>query len=155
MCASGTCMTKPPSRIISLESSLNALIDPILNGEVNIKADGELLMEVRAEGDAMEVTQCLYKGVDGKVGASEAGVAVKFKNMDGMATVGRCGAQGTSPSHKKASGMLASPSQRDTFLLPKALKDTKSAWNKKMTMTRPHTEHVKHLHRVFILELLR
>jgi hypothetical protein len=44
-----------------------------------------------------------------------------------MATVGRCGAQGTSPSHKKAAGMLKSPSQRHTLLLPEAVKDTKSA----------------------------
>ena len=89
MCASGTCMTKPPSRIILLESSLNVLINLILNREVNIKADGELLTEVRAEGDAMEVTQCLYEGVDGKVGASEAGVVVKFKNTDGNGNSGR------------------------------------------------------------------
>jgi hypothetical protein len=75
-------MTKPPSRITLLESSLNALIDLILNGKINVKADRELLMEVRAEGDGMEVTQGLYKGVDGKVRALEAGTAVKFENTD-------------------------------------------------------------------------
>jgi hypothetical protein len=82
-------MTKPPSRIISLESSLNTLINAISNGEVNVEADGELLTEVRAEGDAMEVTKCLYEGVDGKVGATEAGVAVKFENTNGNGDSGQ------------------------------------------------------------------
>jgi hypothetical protein len=82
-------MTKPPSGITSLESSLNVLIDLISNGKINIKADRELLTEVRAEGDGVEVTQGLYKGVDGKVRASEAGVAVKFKNTDGNGDSGQ------------------------------------------------------------------
>jgi hypothetical protein len=82
-------MTKPPSRIISLESHLNTLINTISNREVNVKADRELLTEVRPEGDAMEVTKRLYKGVDGKVGATEAGVAVKFKYTDGNGDSGQ------------------------------------------------------------------
>ena len=65
------------------------LIDAISNGEVNVEADRELLTEVRAEGDAMEVTKRLYEGVDGKVGATEAGVAVKFENTDGKGNSGQ------------------------------------------------------------------
>jgi hypothetical protein len=76
-------MMKPPSRIISLASHLNMLINTISNREVNVKADRELLTEVRLEGDAMEVTKRLYKGVDGKVGVMEAGVVVQFEYIDG------------------------------------------------------------------------
>jgi hypothetical protein len=31
----------------------------------------------------MEVTEGLNEGVDGEMGASEAGIAIKFKNTDG------------------------------------------------------------------------
>jgi hypothetical protein len=55
-----------------------------LNGQINIEADRELLPEVRAKGDAVEVAERLYKGVDGKVGASEAGIAIKFENANGI-----------------------------------------------------------------------
>lgn len=55
--ASRTCMTKPPSQIIALEGSLNALINTVANGEVHIEADRELLTKVRAEGDAVEIAE--------------------------------------------------------------------------------------------------
>src|SRR5271170_3937389 len=56
-------------------------------------------------------------------------------------TVGRCGAQGTRPSRKKAAGTLTSPSRRDTFLLPEAVKDMNSARNKKMTMSHANAKY--------------
>jgi hypothetical protein len=83
MNASRACMTKPPSRITALESSLNLLINMVANGEVHVEADRELLTKVRAKGDALEITERLDKGVNCKMGAAEAGIAVKFKNTDG------------------------------------------------------------------------
>jgi hypothetical protein len=76
-------VTKPPFRITALESSLDALINKVANGEVHVKADRELLPKVRAEGNAVEIAERLDKGVDCEMRAAEARIAVKFKNTDG------------------------------------------------------------------------
>jgi hypothetical protein len=37
--AAWTCVTKPPSMIVALQSGLDALIEAVANGEVDIKTD--------------------------------------------------------------------------------------------------------------------
>ena len=59
-----TGMTKPPSWIIMLENNFNMLINAVANEEVDVKAVRELLTKIRLEGGAMEVTECLNKGMD-------------------------------------------------------------------------------------------
>jgi hypothetical protein len=61
VCASRTGMTKPPSWVVALESNLDPLIHTETDGEVDVKADGELLAEVGAERDSVEVTESLDK----------------------------------------------------------------------------------------------
>ena len=69
-------MAKPPSRIVSFESCLNALINAVANREVDIKANRKLLVKIRVERGAVEVTKGLDKGVDSKMGTSEAGIVI-------------------------------------------------------------------------------
>jgi hypothetical protein len=42
-----------------------------------------LLAKIGPEGSAVEVAKRLYKRVDGKMGASETGIAINFQNTDG------------------------------------------------------------------------
>jgi hypothetical protein len=59
--ASRTGMMKPPAWIVALDSNLDPLIHTKENGEVDIKANGELLAEIWAEENTMEITECLDK----------------------------------------------------------------------------------------------
>ena len=59
VCTSRTGMPKPPSQVVALESNLDPMIHMEADSEVNVEADGELLAEVGAEWDTMEVTESL------------------------------------------------------------------------------------------------
>ena len=76
-------MTKPPAWIVALESNLDPLIHAEENGEVDIEANGKLLAEIRAEGNTVEIAECLDKRIDCEMGAAEAGNAVKLKDAYG------------------------------------------------------------------------
>jgi len=78
--ASRTGMMKPPAWIVVLESNLDQLIHTEENGKVDIKANRELVAEIWAEGNTMEIAEHLYKWIDCEMGAAEAGNAVKLKD---------------------------------------------------------------------------
>lgn len=75
-------MSKPPSRVVTLESNLDSLIDTEMNSKENVIADRELLAEVWAKGDSMQVTKSLNKGIDSEVGTAKAGVPVELEDTD-------------------------------------------------------------------------
>ena len=54
-------MMKPPSRIIVFESNLNMLINKVSNGEVDVKAERKLFVEVGMEQGTVEVAEGLDK----------------------------------------------------------------------------------------------
>jgi hypothetical protein len=68
-------MLKPPISCLSPKGHLDSAVDFLANGEVNVEADGKLLGKVRAKWDTMQVAKALDERLDGKVGASEAGIA--------------------------------------------------------------------------------
>ena len=66
-----------------LESNLDPLIHMEENGKVDIEANGELLAEIWADGNTVEIAEHLDKRIDCEIGAAEAGNAVKLKNAYG------------------------------------------------------------------------
>ena len=59
VCASRTGMAKPPSCVVVLESNMDLLIHRETDSEIDAVANGELLVEVGAKGDSVEVAKSL------------------------------------------------------------------------------------------------
>ena len=75
-------MTKPPACIVTAESDLDSLIHTEMDSKEDIIAYGELLVEVRAKRDSMEVTKSFDKGIDSEMGTAKAGIAIELKDMN-------------------------------------------------------------------------
>jgi hypothetical protein len=54
-------MAKPPSRVVTIESNLDSLIDTETDGKEDVIAYRKLLAEVRSKGDSMNVAKSLDK----------------------------------------------------------------------------------------------
>ena len=75
-------MSKPPSWVVALESNLDSLIHTETDSEEDVIADRELLEEVWANGNSMQVTKSFNKGIDSEVGTAKAGVPVELEDTD-------------------------------------------------------------------------
>ena len=78
-------MSKSPSWVVALESNFDSLIHTEMDSEEeeeDVIADRELLEEVWAKGNSVQVTKSFNKGIDSEVGTAKAGVPVELEDTD-------------------------------------------------------------------------